>query len=173
VTFETAGPRPRAPEGRGIEVHECTSDDVPAVLDIAGAAFKFTRFHLDPAVPATMAHAIKREWIANYAKKKRGDRLFVAMLDGRPAGFNATLTTESGGKRSAVIDLIAVASHAQRRGVGEALVGAFFEHYRGYDTLVVGTQVANVPSVRLYEKLGFRLTKSHYVLHKHVPAAKV
>ena len=170
VTFEA--PEPRVPQSRGVVVRECTADDVGAVLDIAGSAFKFTRFHLDPLVPAAVAHTIKREWIANYAKKKRGDRLFVALVDGKPAGFNATLTTESGSRRRAVIDLIAVAAHAQRRGVGEALVSAFFDHYRGYDAFVVGTQVANVPSIRLYEKLGFTLAKSHYVLHKHVPHSR-
>jgi ribosomal protein S18 acetylase RimI-like enzyme len=33
--------------------------------------------------------------------------------------------------------------------------------------IVVGTQAANIPSVRLYESLGFRLRSSQYVLHHH------
>ncbi len=33
--------------------------------------------------------------------------------------------------------------------------------------LVVGTQAANTPSVRLYEGLGFRLTSAQLVLHHH------
>jgi RimJ/RimL family protein N-acetyltransferase len=33
----------------------------------------------------------------------------------------------------------------------------------------VGTQIANLPSIRLYEKLGFSLVKSAYVMHRHVP----
>jgi len=40
---------------------------------------------------------------------------------------------------------------------------------KGYTTLRVGTQVANIPSTRLYEKAGFRLRASHYVLHAHGP----
>ena len=36
---------------------------------------------------------------------------------------------------------------------------------------IVGTQVANVPSIRLYTKLGFVLSKSTYVLHLHHGAA--
>ena len=33
--------------------------------------------------------------------------------------------------------------------------------------LRVGTQAANVPSVRLYEPLGFSLASAAYVLHLH------
>ena len=35
-------------------------------------------------------------------------------------------------------------------------------------TLRVGTQVANVPSLRLYENCGFRVAESAYVLHGHL-----
>jgi hypothetical protein len=31
----------------------------------------------------------------------------------------------------------------------------------------VGTQIANIPSLRLYERLGFTMAESAYVLHAH------
>ena len=66
----------------------------------------------------------------------------------------------------AVIDLVAVATEAHGRGAGSALTAAFANRYRGMPRLV-GTQIANVPSIRLYSKLGFQLAKSSYVLHLH------
>jgi ribosomal protein S18 acetylase RimI-like enzyme len=152
-----------------VEVGECTPKVADAVLDIAGSCFRFTRFHLDPLVDDTLAHRIKREWIRNYVLRKRGDRLFVAYVDGRPAGFLAALVSDRAGVRTATIDLVGVDKAFQRRGAGESLVNWFMEHYRAScESLAVGTQIANVPSVRLYEKLGFALNRSEYVLHKHV-----
>ncbi len=31
----------------------------------------------------------------------------------------------------------------------------------------VGTQLANAPSIKLYENLGFRFLEGHYVFHLH------
>jgi len=153
-----------------VDVGECTPSGADAVLEIAGTCFKYTRFHLDPLVDDAVAHRVKREWVSNYVMRKRGDRLFVAYVDGRPAGFLAALVSDRGGERTAVIDLIGVGTTLRRRGVGESLVNAFLEHYRGScGSLAVGTQIANIPSVRLYEKLGFALAASEYVLHKHIP----
>jgi hypothetical protein len=36
------------------------------------------------------------------------------------------------------------------------------------DVLQVGTQAANVPSMRLYEKASFSVVKTSYVMHMHV-----
>jgi ribosomal protein S18 acetylase RimI-like enzyme len=166
VVFDRPTPSEDGP--LALDVGECTAAAAPAVLDIAESCFRYTRFHLDPHVDRVVANRIKREWIANFVERKRGDRLFVAYVDGRPAGFLAALATEQAGARTAVIDLVGVATDAQRRGVGVSLATAFANHYRKTcSRLLVGTQVANVPSIRLYEKLGYSLRHSHYVLHKH------
>jgi GNAT superfamily N-acetyltransferase len=152
------------------DVGECTPNGADAVLDIAGSCFRYTRFHLDPLVSDAVAHHIKREWVKNYVLKRRGDRLLVAYCDGQAAGFLAALVADRAGLRTAIIDLVGVGAPFQRRGVGESLVNAFIEHYRAScERLAVGSQVANIPSARLYEKLGFSLAASEYVLHKHVP----
>ncbi len=159
----------RAPEIAGgfpgVTVGDLSAADEEAVLDVAATAFRYTRFHLDPLVTAGVANEIKRQWCRSYARKLRGDRLFVAKLDGKPAGFLAALKTPS----SAVIDLVGVAPAFQRRRVGAALTMAFVEHYRSLaPSLQVGTQIANTPSIRLYERLGFSMMRSQYVLHRHV-----
>ena len=149
----------------GFDVGELAAGEAEAVLDIAGSAFRYSRFHLDPQVDLALANHIKREWIRNYVLRKRGDGLLVARQGGRPCGFLAPLVSHG----TAVIDLIAVATDAHGRGVGSALTAAFANRYRGMPRLV-GTQVANVPSIRLYTKLGFALARSQYVLHFHAGA---
>jgi ribosomal protein S18 acetylase RimI-like enzyme len=133
-----------------------------ALLRIAGTCFRYSRFHLDPMVPRDAADRVKREWVRSYVEGTRGLELLAAGTE----GFLAVLEAPDGAR---VIDLVGVAANAQRRGVGEALVAAFGSRH-GSDgrTLRVGTQVANVPSVRLYEKLGFRIVSASFVLHRHL-----
>jgi ribosomal protein S18 acetylase RimI-like enzyme len=93
----------------------------------------------------------------------------VALHDGWPAGFLAVLASDSGGRRTRTIDLIGVDSGFQGRGFGASLVAFFIDRYAEVsDYLQVGTQVANVPSMKLYQKFGFAIVKAQYVLHKHV-----
>ncbi len=136
------------------------------VLAIAHDSFRFTRFHLDPLVSRATADLVKKEWVRNYAEGKRGDHLFVATTGGRATGFLAALRSHDGA--TAIIDLVGVHPDAQRQGVGRTMITRFAEHYRDARELLVGTQVANTPSVQLYESLGFRLKSSQYVLHMHV-----
>jgi len=165
VTLEHRGGAPDAPQDAGVEVGDCRQEEASAVLEIAGSCFRYSRFHLDPNIPTAIAHRVKREWIANYLRGRRGERLLVARLEGRPVGFLAVL----GAPARRVIDLVGVDREAQGRGIGTALVASFVGLYRSSgDALQVGTQIANTPSLRLYERLGFRVVRSAYVLHGHV-----
>ncbi len=139
----------------------------PAVLDIAGSCFRYSRFHLDPSVDDALANRIKREWARSYAEGRRGHSLWAALDGGKPAGFLAVLTAETGGKRQAVIDLIGVTAASQGRGLGRDLTRFFIREFAAYDELLVGTQAANAPSIRLYESCGFRVSRAAYVLHRH------
>jgi ribosomal protein S18 acetylase RimI-like enzyme len=139
-----------------------------AVLDIAEHAFRFTRFHVDPKIDRPVANRVKREWIQSYVDGRRGDALLVAHDGGTVFGFNALLTADRPSGTAAVIDLIGVHPQHQQRGVGRTLVNGALHHYQGRcATMEVGTQASNVPSVRLYESLGFRLIRSGFVLHRH------
>lgn len=170
VTLELSRPaQPGKPAPPGVGVRPYEGRDLEAVLDVAGSAFVFSRFHLDPEFPVSLAHLVKREWVRSSCQGRRGDRVFVGTVEDRPVGFLAALTVEGEGRKSAVIDLIGVGERHRGLRIGSALVEAFVDHYKtGCDSLLVGTQVANAPSVRLYERMGFSLLRSEYVLHKHV-----
>lgn len=155
---------PAAPPG--VLVAECSPERASGALAIAASAFRHSRFHLDPAIPAETANEIKRRWVESYVRKERGDALLVAERGGRIAGFLAALVAERGEGPVAVIDLVAVAEPSRGSGAGRALVAAFAERYEGMP-LEVGTQAANRPSVRFYERLGFSLERATMVLHMH------
>jgi ribosomal protein S18 acetylase RimI-like enzyme len=165
VTLERAG-------GEGLEgagVAPATPAQHQALLDIAESCFRYSRFHLDPLISDDAANRVKRAWVASYLDGTRGVELLAVENGGRPAGFLAVLEAADGAR---VIDLVGVAPDAQGAGLGEALVKEFaHRHGEGGRTLRVGTQVANVPSLRLYEKLGFRVTSARAILHRHVGRA--
>jgi ribosomal protein S18 acetylase RimI-like enzyme len=162
VTFAHRGDRPAV--SSGFVVEPARPEHAEALVDIAGRCFRFSRFHLDPRLPGELADRIKREWIRSYVEGRRGVELLAAVDDGTPVGFLAVL--ESGNAR--IIDLVGVAPEAQGRGAGRALVSAFVErHSASGRELRVGTQAANVPSIRLYESLGFSLVAAAFVLHCH------
>ena len=166
TTFELNRPSEfSSPLPPSVSVREFRASDEDAILNVASTAFRFTRFHLDPLVPDAAANKIKRDWVHNYMLKKRGDHLFIGCVDDKPVGFLAALT--SSGK--AVIDLVGVSPDCQKMQIGRAMTEAFITHYKPTCTAhIVGTQIANIPSSRFYEKMGFSLRASEYVLHCHV-----
>lgn len=152
-----------------VSVRPAREEDRAAVLDLAGTAFRYSRFHLDPLIDRSAADRVKREWIRSYFEGRRGEALWVAVRDGIVAGVLAVLDGREGGTRVRTIDLIGVAPSAQRQGVGTALVASFISSYRETSgRLEVGTQVANTPSIALYERCGFTVRRARSVMHAHL-----
>ena len=150
-------------------VRDAEDRDDKAVLNIASTCFRYSRFHLDPLIPRHIADLVKREWVQNYLLGNRGDRLLVAEWEGEPVGFLCVLSVRNGGQRIGIIDLMGVGTEHQGKGVGKALIqGHIATAFRRYDMLKVGTQMANIPSMRLYESCGYRIRQTAYVLHAHV-----
>ncbi len=159
LTFERGEPLNRETAG----VREASAADADAVAELAGRAFAQSRFHLDSRIGASIANRIKAAWARNYFAGRRGDAMVVAEQDGRILGFLQLIRGNAG---TWAIDLIAVDADARGRGLGGRLV-AFAARRAGCRRLRVGTQVANVRSIRLYESLGFRLVDARYVFHLH------
>lgn len=142
--------------------------------EIAHCCFEYSRLHLDPSIPNHTARLSRVAWVDSYLQGKRGERLWVAESDGKAVGFVCELSVQDGRDRVGVIDLIGVAKSHQRLGVGKLLVQSFILNSIGrYSRLRVGTQVANIPSMRLYEACGFRVVETAYVLHAHLEDQRV
>jgi GNAT superfamily N-acetyltransferase len=147
----------------GNVVRAAVPQDREAVADIARRGFKFSRFHLDPQIPRALADEIKAQWAENFFRGQRGDTMVVAEVGGKPGGFLQLLHADDG---ALVIDLIAVAAGHRGKGIGSAMIAWAAQHASG-SRMRVGTQAANVGSLRFYENLGFRTVATAYVMHLH------
>lgn len=137
-------------------------DQADAVADLAGRAFVYDRFHQDPAISHSRAEAIKRDWARNFFAGRRGDWMVVAESQGRVAGFLQLLK----GGEDLIIDLVAVDADFRGLGLARDMI-AFAAASCGPPNVVVGTQVANLPSIALYQDLGLKLKAAQYVFHYH------
>lgn len=160
VTFE----RPAGgPPSASASTRQAGPEDRDAIMDLARQCFSHSRLHLDPAISRQAADHSRAEWAGNFFAGRRGDHMIVGESDGALAGFAQLLGPTDG---TLTIDLIGVAASFRRRGIAGALVAAAGA-IPGTRTLRVGTQIANIPSLRLYESLGFRIVDTQYVLHYH------
>jgi ribosomal protein S18 acetylase RimI-like enzyme len=162
VTLEmAAAPLASAP---GSSARSARPEDAQAVEKIARTGFEVSRFHLDPALRPGLANEIKAQWAANFFRGQRGDFMVVAECDGAVAGFLQLLEAPAS---TLVIDLIAVAQPYRGRGLGSAMIRYAARDCGAPERVRVGTQIANVTSLALYQRLGFQITASAHVLHLH------
>ena len=129
---------------------------------IARDNFIYSRFHLDPLIDNDMASKIKQNWVENYFLGKRGDKMVLALLNDKPVGFLQLIIKD----RELFIDLIGVDKKAQGKGLASAMI-KYAEETITHICIKVGTQIGNVPSIKLYQKLGFVFSGSDYVFHYH------
>jgi GNAT superfamily N-acetyltransferase len=96
------------------------------------------------------------EWFDN---PKADEGMFVAELDGQPAGcaYLVTLTDYFNQRPHAHLSVLAVTEAAEGRGVGSALLDASeqWARSRGSDRLTLSALVTNARARSLYEHKGF------------------
>lgn len=137
--------------------------DEAGVVQVARNNFIYSRFHLDEAIDNEMANQIKAAWAGNYFRGDRGDQMVVAVVEGQVVGFNQLLYRDD----IVTIDLIAVDKKFHRRGIAGDMINYAETESPDVQHIRVGTQLANLPSIQLYEKIGFRLLQAQYVFHYH------
>jgi len=146
------------------EIRFAAAQDEEGVKALAGRSISVSRFHLDPFIPDDIANIIKSEWAGNYFKGQRGDAMIVSSTQGRIAGFLQLIRSGE----AIVIDLIAVAPDHRRKRIARDMI-AFAQNQWAVELNLIraGTQIANFPSIRLYQSLLFNLVRSDYMLHFH------
>lgn len=169
VTFEINKKKLDQNKSIDNDICEFTQGDENKILDIAESGFVYSRFHLDPNISNVTANSIKKMWIKNYLDKKRGERLLIVKDNNNVAGFLAELKSKKENKLIGIIDLISIDKNFQGKSLGKKLVNYWLNDcYDKYDVFKVGTQIANIPSIKLYESCGFRLSDSLYIMHLHI-----
>jgi ribosomal protein S18 acetylase RimI-like enzyme len=169
VTFERpaeVGVPQRQSVNSSLNIRFAEVVDEDSVRELAREAFAHNRFRRDPEIPDRIADKIKEEWAANFFNGQRGDWLIVAEDETGIVGFLQIILQQDD---VLLVDLIAVASHRRRRGVASLMME--FSLRKCLDEPVplrVGTQLSNQGSIKLYQGMGFKLTKGVYLLHKHL-----
>lgn len=142
-----------------------------ALTELAIAAGKYSRFHIDPAFPHDKFEAMYRLWIERSVRGELADAVLVAAAtctdDEQAQRDLAGMITvaETGGV--AQIGLIAVAGPMRGRGIGSALIDAAHRwmQTRGAVEARVVTQLTNQPACHLYERGGYQLSRVQNVYH--------
>jgi len=147
------------------QLRYATPDDEKQIAEIARNNFQYSRFHLDPLFSKEIANAIKAEWTCNYFRGKRGNAMVVAIIDNHIVGFLQLIYGHQ--KKQIIIDLIAVNSDYRGKYIATDMIVYTEKNAGEFTDIIVGTQIANVASLRLYERLGFKIFDSRYIFHYH------
>lgn len=156
----------------GIRIGDYEPWQLEGILEIAGSAYRFDRFHSDPALPAGAADRLHEDWLLNSCSGKATDMVVVATDERQVLGF-VTVKFDSGircrnGGLLATIVLVATAERGRGQGIAKATTLATLSRLRKHNiaAVQVGTQLSNIGAGRLYESCGFRLSASTLTFRK-------
>jgi ribosomal protein S18 acetylase RimI-like enzyme len=136
-------------------------EDKKDTIELAATSFVYSRFHLDHRVSNNVANKVKELWVENFFNGKRGSHMVLAKDGDRIIGFLQIIAQEE----QYIIDLIAVSKDYRKQGIAKNLILFANANLENIEKVIVGTQIANMPSINLYEKLGFRFKSAKYVFH--------
>jgi len=135
-----------------VSIREAAEEDVAAVLDLYRAA----------GIGGEDNFTVE-EGIAHFAALKRASslRLFVAVIDGSIVGTYELMVMDNmakAGKRSGVVEDVAVSPDHQGQGVGRAMMVHALEECRksGCYKLMLSSNLKREEAHRFYEALGFK-----------------
>ena len=138
-------------------------EDQKGVLRLS-KSFSHNRFHSDQMISNKKADKIKLEWTKNFFLKKRGDYMIVAEKNNNIFGYMILLKKN----KNLIIDLIAIDKKYRNKGYGSKLIYSILNFKQiKFHKIIVGTQLNNISSLNLYNKLQFKIKKSYYNLHLH------
>ncbi|MSP11132.1 MAG: GNAT family N-acetyltransferase [Pelagibacteraceae bacterium] len=152
-------------EMSNLNIRFAEAKDEIYVEEIANSSFIYDRFHSDSYIKNDIAGKIKSEWVKNYFRNIRGDFMVVTEVNGIVSGFLQLLKDEN---NSLVIDLIAVKNNVRNMGIARAMVSFTIANFQAMNSIRVGTQLNNLPSLRLYTKLNFYIKSAYYIFHYHI-----
>lgn len=140
--------------------------DLPQVLEIGRTAFIVDRFHADPALSTAVADQVNENWTRNCCLGIAADAVVVAEEEKRVVSYVACRADPEAGH--GIIILVATAEWARGRGAARRASSAAIHWFatQGVDAIEVGTQLRNIPAARLYESLGFRMTRTSLTFRK-------
>jgi len=150
-----------------LSIRPATPDDREFVLNLASRlvdGFDAPSHRTKPELIEGDRRAL-REW---FDSPKAGEEMFIAELDGKPAGvaYLVTLVDYFNLRLHAHLSVLAVTAEAEGKGVGSALLdkSVAWAKERNSDRLTLSALVTNARARALYERKGFGGEYIRYVL---------
>lgn len=150
-------------DNEAISIRLACESDADQVIGLAGRVFVQSRFHADPNITKELANRIKQKWVRNFFLGQRGENMIVACLDSRIIGFLLVLINSN--EKKLIIDLIGLDPDFHGKGLGGRMIEYLKSLNCEYESVDVGTQIANSIAIGFYQKNNFILSKSQYVFH--------
>lgn len=149
-----------------VTIRTASESDRTFVLDLAErlVAFEVPAWRGKPELVEGDRRAL-REW---FDSPKPDEAMFIAEIDGRPAGcaYLVTLVDYFNERAHAHLSVLAVSADAEGQGVGSALLerSVAWAKARQSDRLTLSALVTNARARALYERKGFAGEYIRYVL---------
>jgi ribosomal protein S18 acetylase RimI-like enzyme len=154
-------------ERRSVDAEPVHPSDAHALEKIARRIFTLDHFHGDSRLAREKSDELFGKWIFN-SVLGGADATFKTVDNGVPVGFiTCRLVNVVDNIVYGVIELVGVDRNARNRGIASSLVAAALQWFasQGANSVYAGTQAANIPAARLYEKAGFRLAYCEVTIH--------
>jgi len=146
-----------------INCYPAKKSDLKEIENIAKKTLIINRFYLDRRIKRERAENIKKMWLLNFFKKKRGDFL-VIKRDSKKKIVGFLLIIKKNNKM--IIDLIAVSKNYLGKGVAIELISFAEQSYFLKKTKIfAGTTKKNIKANRFYIKIGLKLKLKKHVYH--------
>lgn len=149
-----------------VTIRAAGPDDRAFVLDLAERLVSFDVPHWREK--PELVEGDRRALAQWFDARKNDEALFIAELDGAPAGcaFLVTLVDYFNQRAHAHLSVLAVAAAAEGKGVGSALIDCSIEwaKERKSDRLTLSALVTNARARAVYEHKGFAGEYIRYVL---------
>jgi len=140
-----------------IKLRDYKKEDLPLLKEMSKKAFIHASLYHNEHIEHSKADNLYSAWIENCCNG-RAEKVFVAELYKKPVGYIACKIYNKKLKEGRV-DIISVSPDARYKGIGSSLINHAVRWFKDkVDFVFVHTEAMNYPSVRAYEKSGFRLS---------------
>ena len=140
--------------------------DVHDLKKITKGLYSTSRIFNDPLIPKDRANKFYIKWIENSVLGKAADSVLVWKED-KILGY-VTLqkkgAAQRGSARGGQIPLLGVSEQARGKGIAKKLLNAALRKFKswGVRQVVIETQMDNIPALRTYQSVGFKIMDSHF-----------
>lgn len=134
------------------------------LLQLTLESGEYSRFAIDKNFVNNEYRKLYTKWIENSINKINAIEVLLAIEGESILGF-VTLTKKD--EKLADLGLLAVASAARGKKVATTLIHSAMKiaENKNFERLQVVTQLDNIPAVKLYQSIGFKLKELNYIYH--------